>query len=86
MAIEEIGLQHGTQTELDAGAELGLVHVRAERDDRPAEIVLFVKDDTERDVTLHPGDTFPVGDQVWKFDRVTPAGGNRLGAVLARIE
>ncbi|MEV0662732.1 DUF6406 domain-containing protein [Actinomadura luteofluorescens] len=86
MAIEEIGLQHGTQTELDGDIELGLVHVRAERDGRPAEVVLFVKDDTERDVTLHPGDTFSVADQVWKFDRIVQAGGNKLGAVFARIE
>jgi hypothetical protein len=86
MAFEEVGLQHGTQAQLDAGMELGLVHVCAERDGRPAEILLFVKDDTERDLTLHPGDTFSVGDQTWRFERIAQAGGNRLGAVLARIE
>ncbi|MEO3826209.1 DUF6406 domain-containing protein [Actinomadura madurae] len=86
MALEEIGVQQGTLAELDSDMKIGLVYAREARDDVPPEIVLFIKDDGERDVTLHPGDTFPIGEQTWRFDRVVKAGGNRLGAVFARIE
>ncbi|MEV0662733.1 DUF6406 domain-containing protein [Actinomadura luteofluorescens] len=86
MALEKIGLQHGTQAHLGAGMKLGLVHVSERRDGGPPEIVLFVKDSGENELTLHPGDTFPVGDQIWKFDNIRDAGGNRLGASFSRVE
>ncbi|GAA2253595.1 hypothetical protein GCM10010402_05910 [Actinomadura luteofluorescens] len=52
--LQKNGLSHGTQIELDADVELGLVHVRAERDGRTTGAVTYVKDDAGRDVTL-PG-------------------------------
>ncbi|GAA4302640.1 hypothetical protein GCM10023178_09160 [Actinomadura luteofluorescens] len=47
-------MPHGSQIKLDADVELGLVHVRAERDGRTTGAVTYVKDDAGRDVTL-PG-------------------------------
>jgi hypothetical protein len=86
MAIEEIGLQQGTQTQIGAEMNMGLVRVREGRNGNPPEVVVAVKDSGEGRFTLHPGDAFPIGDQTWRFDRVVEAGGNRLGAVFARIE
>ncbi|MEU8797623.1 DUF6406 domain-containing protein [Spirillospora sp. NPDC048819] len=83
MAIEEIGLKDGTQAHLDAGMKIGLVSVREEQDGAPATVVIATFDDGEHDFLLHPGDTFPLGDQTWKLTRVD---GRRLTAVFARIE
>ncbi|MCP9953899.1 DUF6406 domain-containing protein [Actinomadura madurae] len=86
MAIEEFGLQQGSQTQVGADANMGLVRVREGQNGNPPEAVVAVKDSEEGTFTLHPGDTFPIGEQTWRFDRVVQAGGNRLGAVFARIE
>jgi hypothetical protein len=85
MAIEEIGLRQGTQAHLDAGMKMGLVDVSEGENGGPPGVVLFVKDDGERDLSLRPGDTFPIGDQTWTLDRVD-FGRNRPGAVFARIK
>ncbi|TDC87015.1 DUF6406 domain-containing protein [Actinomadura sp. 7K507] len=86
MAIEEIGLKHGTQAHLDAGMKIGLVSVREEQDSTAATVVIATMDDSEHDFQLHPGDTFPLGDQTWKLTRVESRGGGNLTAVFARIE
>ncbi|WP_424923621.1 DUF6406 domain-containing protein [Actinomadura darangshiensis] len=87
MAIEEIGLQQGTQTGVGADANMGLVRVREGRNGNLSEVVVAVRDSgAEGRFTLHPGETFPIGDQTWRFDRVVEAGAGRLGAVFARVE
>ncbi|MEV0662735.1 DUF6406 domain-containing protein [Actinomadura luteofluorescens] len=86
MAIEEIGLMQGTQTYIENEMKVGLVGARKGTDDRPSEIALFVKDDSERDLILRPGDTFLIGDQTWRLERVEETGWDKLGAVFARIE
>ncbi|MEV4000906.1 DUF6406 domain-containing protein [Actinomadura sp. NPDC049753] len=86
VAVERIGLKQGTQTYIGADSKIGLVGARKGTDDRPPEIALFVKDDSERDLILRPGDTFLVGDQTWRLERVEEAGWDKLGAVFARIE
>ncbi|URM99382.1 hypothetical protein LUW76_36505 [Actinomadura madurae] len=85
MASEEIGVQHGTLAHLGGDMEIGLVHVREGQGGDPPEVVLFIKDESERDLTLRPGDTFPIGDQTWVLDRVD-FGGTRPGAVFSRVE
>ncbi|GAA4382455.1 hypothetical protein GCM10023088_48040 [Actinomadura verrucosospora] len=86
MAIEEIGLKQGTQTYIENEMKIGLVGARKGTEDRPPEIALFVKDDSERDLILRPGDTFLIGNQTWRLERVEEAGWDKLGAVFARIE
>ncbi|SNR52432.1 DUF6406 domain-containing protein [Actinomadura mexicana] len=86
MAIEEIGLKQGTQTYIDKEMKIGLVGARKGNNDRPPEVALYVKDDRERDLILRPGDTFLVGNQTWRLERVDEAGVDKLGAVFARIE
>ncbi|MEO3826214.1 DUF6406 domain-containing protein [Actinomadura sp. B10D3] len=81
----EIGLQQGTQARLDAGMKIGLVDVIEGEGDGLPSVILFVKDDGERDVTLCPGDTFSIGDQTWALERVN-FGGTRPGAVFSRLE
>lgn len=63
-----------------------MVHVEEEDDSGPATVVVSVLDDSERDLTLHPGDTFRLGDETWKLDRVEDPGVDNLTAVFARIE
>ncbi|SPT58761.1 Uncharacterised protein [Actinomadura madurae] len=65
---------------------MGLIRVREGQNGNLPEVVVAVKDSEEGTFTLHPGDTFPIGEQTWRFDRVVKAGGNRLGAVFARVE
>lgn len=86
MAIEEIGLRHGRLRSLDADMKIGIVDIREGDDSTPPEVIVFIKDDGEHDFTLRPGETFPIGDQTWKFDRVKGSGGGNLTAVFARIE
>ena len=86
MTNEEIALQEGTQTQLGTDIKMALFRVREGGDGEPPEVVVAVKDDREHKITLHLGDTFPVGDQTWRLDRIASAGGNRLGAVFTRIE
>ncbi|MES9603867.1 DUF6406 domain-containing protein [Actinomadura sp. NPDC000929] len=86
MAIEEIGLKQGTQTYIENEMKIGLVGARKGTEERPPEIALFVKDDSERDLILRPGDTFLIGNQTWRLERVEEAGWDKLGAVFARIE
>ncbi|TDC82574.1 DUF6406 domain-containing protein [Actinomadura sp. 7K507] len=85
MAMEEIALKQGRQRHLDVGA-IGVVRVREGQDGGLPEVVVSVESDNEHDFTLHPGDTFPFGDQTWKLDRVKGPGGHDLTAVFARIE
>lgn len=70
MAIEEIGLGHGLLRSLGAGRKIGVVYLREGDEGGPPEVVVFVDDGREHDITLRPGDTFPVGDETWKLDRV----------------
>ena len=86
MTIEEIGLREGRQAHLDAEMKIGLFNIYAGDEGRPLEVVVTVKDDSEHKYTLHPGDTFPVGDQIWRLERVIDPGGDAPTAVLARIE
>lgn len=82
----EVGLEHGHQAHLGGGRRMGLVDVAEGHDGGPPEVVVFVKDDSERDLTLHPGDTFRLGTETWKLDRVEAPGAHNLTAVFARIE
>ncbi|MFG2089801.1 DUF6406 domain-containing protein [Spirillospora sp. NPDC048824] len=86
MAIEEISLKGGTQAHLDAGMKIGLVSIREEQDDTAATVVIATLDHSEHDFLLHPGDTFPLGDQTWELTRVESPSGRSLTAVFARIE
>lgn len=86
MAVETIGLKQGTQTYIDADLEIGLMSACKGEDGRPSEVLVSVTDDGERELTLHPGDTFMIGNQTWRLERVEEAGGDGLGAVFARIE
>lgn len=86
MAIEEIGLRQGTQTYIENDMKIGLVGARKGAEGQPPEIALYVKDDSERDLILRPGDTFLIGNQTWRLERVEETGWDKLGAVFARIE
>lgn len=86
LAIEEVGLQHGSQLRLDAGMKIGLVSVREGRDGAPPTVAISTMDDSEHDFILHPGDTFPLGDQTWRLDHVKDAGKRNSTVILARIE
>ncbi|MGW2306613.1 DUF6406 domain-containing protein [Actinomadura luteofluorescens] len=86
MPRKNVGLRQGTQAHLGGGLSMGLVSVREGRDGAPPEVILFIKDHGEREVTLRPGDTFPFDSQTWKLDRISEAVHNRLGAVFIRIE
>ncbi|MFG2089797.1 MULTISPECIES: DUF6406 domain-containing protein [unclassified Spirillospora] len=86
MAIEEIGLRDGRQAHLDADMKIGVFNIHAGGEGGPLEVVVAVKDDNEHKFTLRPGDTFPVGDQTWRLDRVIDPGGDGSTAVFARIE
>ncbi|MES9603868.1 DUF6406 domain-containing protein [Actinomadura sp. NPDC000929] len=86
MAVEKISLKQGTQTYVDEELEIGLMSAYKGEGDRPPEVLVSVTDDGERELTLHPGDAFLIGDQTWRLERVEEAGGERLGAVFARIE
>jgi hypothetical protein len=84
MAIDEFSLKHGHLANLDAGS-VGVVYTEKGRDGGPPEVLVAVKDDGEHDFTLHPGDTFPVGSQTWKLDRVDAPGGRDWTVVFSRI-
>ncbi|GAA2253586.1 hypothetical protein GCM10010402_05900 [Actinomadura luteofluorescens] len=86
MAPQNVALQEGTQAYLEGGAKVGLVDVNMGEDGDPSEVILFVRDDGENEFTLRLGDTFPVGDQTWKVDRIEEIGGGRLGAAFSEIE
>ncbi|MEU8125337.1 DUF6406 domain-containing protein [Spirillospora sp. NPDC049024] len=86
MAVERFGLKQGTQTSIDEDLEIGLMSARKGDDGRVPEVLVSVKDDGERELTLHPGDTFLIGDQTWRLERVEEAGLDRLGAIFVRIE
>lgn len=65
---------------------MGLVDVNMGEDGDSSEVILFVKDEGENEFTLRLGDTFPVGGQTWKVDRIEEIGGGRLGAAFSKIE
>lgn len=83
--IDRIGLKQGTQARLGAGMKIGLVSVVDGQDGGPPTIVIATKDDSEHDFALHPGDTFPLGDQTWKLDHVELSSGHGLTPVFVRI-
>lgn len=85
MTTETIFLKHGRQRNMDI-ASFGVVYADEGRDGGPPEVLLAVEADGEHDFTLHPGDTFPVRDQVWKLDRVEDPGSRDWVVVLSRVE
>ncbi|MGI5416656.1 DUF6406 domain-containing protein [Actinomadura luteofluorescens] len=86
MAPQNVALQEGTQAYLEGGTKMGLVDVNMGEDGDPSEVILFVKDEGENEFTLRLDDTFSVGDQTWKVDRIEEIGGGRLGAAFFKIE
>jgi excisionase family DNA binding protein len=82
---DDIALTHCMQAKPDIGRK-GVVCVTEGRDGVPEVLLSVVVDGQDHDVTLHPGDTFPVADQTWKLDRVESPGGRDWTIVLARVE
>ncbi|MEU9837926.1 DUF6406 domain-containing protein [Actinomadura sp. NPDC048032] len=81
-----VALREGTQAHLEDGVKMGLVEVNMGEGDDQSEVILFVKNGGENEFTLRLDDTFPVGEQTWKVDRIEEVGNNRLGAVFSRID
>ncbi|MEV3923021.1 DUF6406 domain-containing protein [Actinomadura coerulea] len=86
MAVGRIGLVKGTLTRIGADMKIGLMGALGEWEGAPPEIRLFVKDDSERNLTLHPGETFLVGGQTWRLEAVEESELNELGAFFVRVE
>ncbi|GAA4302656.1 DUF6406 domain-containing protein [Actinomadura luteofluorescens] len=86
MARKNIGLRQGTQAHLEGGMQMGLVRVIEGTDGVPPEVVVCVKDEEEKEYTLHPGDSFLIGEQTWKLDRIGEPVRNRWGAVFSRVD
>ncbi|MEV4000905.1 DUF6406 domain-containing protein [Actinomadura sp. NPDC049753] len=86
MVRRNVALREGTQAHLENGVRMGLVEVNMGEASDLSEVILFVKNGGESEFTLRLGDTFPVGEQTWKVDRIEQLGSNRLGAVFSRIE
>ncbi|MGW1671885.1 DUF6406 domain-containing protein [Streptomyces sp. NPDC002324] len=54
---------------------------------RPTRVYLIVATDEEREFELGVGDTFPVRDQTWTFERIEkPATGDDQYVVLRKVE
>jgi hypothetical protein len=82
MAIDEIHLGKGLQRNTSFGS-FAVIFVDA-REGHPLTVRLGVATAEECRYTLHPGDTFPVGDQTWKLDRVEDAATDDWTVVLTR--
>ena len=85
MTLDEIRLRPNTQSNTDIGS-FGVVNVHEGVHGGPPEVDLAVETDDEYDFVLHPGDTFPVRDQVWKLDHVDNPAGHNWTVVLSRVE
>lgn len=83
MAIEEIHLQHGRQRNTTIGS-FGVIYVDA-REGHPLTVRLGVAAEEENRYTLRLGDTFPVGDQTWRLDRVDDPGTRNWTVVLTKV-
>ncbi|WP_346040107.1 DUF6406 domain-containing protein [Actinomadura chokoriensis] len=83
MSINEIVLGPDGQRNTSIGS-FGVVHVDV-REGHPLTVRLAVETDEDRAYTLQPGGTFPVGDQVWKLERVENPGSEAWAVVLTRV-
>jgi uncharacterized protein DUF6406 len=86
MTLDEIALGPNMQRNTHIGG-FGVVHVVEGRDGDLPEVLLAVEaGGEEHDFNLHPGDTFSVGDQTWKLERVENPGGRDWVVVLTRAD
>lgn len=86
MAVNEVFLRQGRQANLDAGS-IGVVYADAGHAGDATRVRVAVMDDAgERDHTLAPGDTFRLGGQTWRLDRVEGAERPDWTVVLIRVE
>jgi hypothetical protein len=81
----QLALRSGTQGRTE-DARFIVRHVQVP-DDSPATLYLIVVTDGNREFELGIGDTFPVRDQTWTFDRIEkPATGDDRYVVLRKVE
>ncbi|MFD0691552.1 DUF6406 domain-containing protein [Actinomadura fibrosa] len=73
--LTEILLRPNRQRNSGIGSFAAL-HVYAPGGDTVPEVRLMVVTDEERVHVLHPGETFPVGEQTWKLDRIDTVPGS----------
>ncbi|GAA1797804.1 DUF6406 domain-containing protein [Actinomadura chokoriensis] len=85
MELDRIGLRHGRLRHLNAGT-IGVVDVKEADEEGLPEVVAFVKDDGERDISLRPGDTFSIGNETWRLDHIKDADDLNWTVVFVRIE
>ncbi|MGA8115826.1 MAG: DUF6406 domain-containing protein [Actinocatenispora sp.] len=71
----QVGMKHGIPSVVGSG-RAGVGYVRSPGSGAPTEVELTVleEDGTERDLTLHPGDRFTVGDTEWVLQGVDDPG------------
>lgn len=84
MKAGEIALRHGIQVNIDLGSFSA--YNAAVLPDGSTEVYLAISADGEHEYTLHPGDIFPVRDQIWKLDYVENSGQPDWLVVLRRVE
>lgn len=83
MDIDEIVIRRGHLVNEDIGS-FGVVYA-GQPDGQPVTVRLSVGTEEEHHYDLHPGDTFPVRDQVWKLDRVEDLQTRSWRVVLVRV-
>lgn len=66
--IDEVWLSHGIQANEDIASFAA--YSPGVLPDGTIQVKLAIKADAEYKHRLHPGDTFPIRDQIWKLDRV----------------
>lgn len=83
--INILALRSGTQGRTE-NARLSVRHVQVP-EDRPVIVYLVVATDEEQEFKLGIGDTFPVRDDTWTFDRIEkPATGDDQYVILRKVE
>lgn len=83
MTINEIVLGPDGQRNTSFGS-FGVIHVDA-REGHPLTVRLAVETDEDRAYTLQLGDTFPVGDQTWRLERVENPDREAWNVVLTKV-
>ncbi|MEU9996033.1 DUF6406 domain-containing protein [Streptomyces sp. NPDC050848] len=83
MINDEVWLRHGVQGFSDT-ARFAVIHLHTPPGE-PLTLRLGLVAEEEHRYTLHVGDTFPVRDETWAFDRVDHLESEQWVVVLRKV-
>ena len=84
MSVEHIELRRGHQVNLSYASFAA--YTPSVLADGTIHVKLAIAADGEHTYRLHPGETFPVGDETWKLDHVENPSGPEWAIHLVRVK